>query len=109
MNFKEGYESPINLESRLCSEIIENEENEIVGRIKNILHIDIDKERLIEAINYDSKQYNKGYQNGFNSGFNKGYNDAIKKIKLKKECDKAYKDGYKAAKEEFKEALRALK
>lgn len=57
-----GYESPINI---IYGEINNKLENEVLTVIHN-LGIDVDKEELVRALQYDREQYQKGYRNGFN-------------------------------------------
>ena len=57
-----SYESPINI---IYGEINSKLENEVLTAIQNI-GIDVNKEELIRALQYDREQYQKGYENGFN-------------------------------------------
>ena len=55
------YESPINLiYGGLTTKITEDIDNAILTVIQK-LDIDVDKEELIKALNYDRDQYRKGY------------------------------------------------
>lgn len=54
------YESPIRLiESQLRTEV----ENEIFRAIQEV-GVDVDKDELIKALQYDRDQYQKGYEDG---------------------------------------------
>lgn len=58
------YESPINLiYGGLTTKITEDVDNTILTVIQQ-LNIDVDKEELIKALNYDRDQYRKGYMDG---------------------------------------------
>ena len=60
-----GYESPINLlTQQISTELNEDIEKQIYTAIKTI-GVDINKEELIKAINYDRNQYETGYKNGY--------------------------------------------
>lgn len=61
------WESPVNIYETI-SDMVENEmEGKIIVEIKKQLGIDINKEELIKALQYDRNQYDKGYQDGFNA------------------------------------------
>jgi hypothetical protein len=60
-----GYESPINLLTQISTELNEGIEKQIYTAIQTI-GVDINKEELIKAINYDRNQYEEGYKNGYN-------------------------------------------
>lgn len=62
MNNITGYESPIDI---IIGQMETNLENDIIQTIQKI-GIDINKEELIKAINYDRQQYSKGFENGYN-------------------------------------------
>lgn len=58
------YESPIQLiESQMRTEV----ENEIFRAIKEV-GVDVNKEELIKALQYDRHQYSKGYKDGYDDG-----------------------------------------
>ena len=62
------YKSPINLISQWVDEQIKEqnkqEENAIVAEITRKIGVDVDKDELIRALNYDRHQYEKGYADG---------------------------------------------
>lgn len=66
------YESPItvNYIDGIIKQIQENNELQIMQQIKTV--VDIDKEELIKALNYDRGQYNKGYADGYARGLEEG-------------------------------------
>lgn len=57
-----GYESPITV---IMGQMRMEQENNIYKLIRN-LGVDVDKEELIKALQYDRNQYEKGYINGYN-------------------------------------------
>lgn len=63
-----GYESPITLTAEKMR--IEQEEN--IFKAIQKFNINVNKEELIKALQYDRNQYEKGYCDG--------YNEAMKKI-----------------------------
>lgn len=63
-----GYNSPITLIATEIQTKIENDTLQAVQRYG----IDVDKDELMKALNYDRGQYDKGYRDG--------YNEAMKKI-----------------------------
>ena len=62
------YESPISIISQMVNEQIREvqnqEENAIVAEISKKIGVDVDKDELIRALNYDRHQYEKGYVDG---------------------------------------------
>ena len=69
-----GYESPITLKSMqdACHRITDSldlaTENYIVEVVRQI-GVDVDKERLFQALKNDRESYNKGYQHGLLDGY----------------------------------------
>ena len=64
------YEPPIEILKCVENSIKkENEfiENEVYSRILKV-GVNVDKEELIKALQYDREQYNKGYADGFEKG-----------------------------------------
>ena len=61
------YESPISI-LKIADSIIKEQnalyENNLIYEIRQTYHIDINKEELIRALQYDREQYEKGYQEG---------------------------------------------
>ena len=61
------YESPISI-TEITDNIIKEQneqfENDLMYQIRINYHIDVDKEQLIRALQYDHEQYEKGYQDG---------------------------------------------
>lgn len=61
------WESPVNIYETI-SDMVEKEiDGNIIVEIKKQLGIDINKDELIKALNYDRAQYDKGYLDGFNA------------------------------------------
>lgn len=64
------WESPINvmeIQDSFVSEIKEKTEEMVFTEIKRI-GIDVDKEELIKALQYDRGQYEKGHKDGYEFG-----------------------------------------
>ena len=61
------YESPISI-TEITNNIVKKQneqfENDLMYQIKQTYHINIDKDELIKALQYDREQYEKGYQDG---------------------------------------------
>ena len=66
MNPLDGYIPPITVYQTELQTAIENE---VMKSVKNI-GIDINKEELIEALEYDRDQYAKGYEAGYKRAIN---------------------------------------
>ena len=62
------YESPISIISQMVNEQIKEqqaqEETAIVAEITKKIGVDVDKDELIRALNYDRHQYDKGFADG---------------------------------------------
>lgn len=62
----EGYESPITGYIRQFSQqITEQRENAIVAQINEQIGVNVDKNELIRALNYDRNQFDEGYRKGY--------------------------------------------
>ena len=68
------WESPI---KTICDEMRTQFEGEVLKAVQRV-GIEVDKDQLIKALNYDRNQYAKGYKDG--------YDDAKKEIIHCKEC-----------------------
>lgn len=66
-----GYESPITM---IVGEMEAKMESDTMSVIQRY-GIDVNKEELIKALDYDRKQYEKGYQNGYAAGYEKAKED----------------------------------
>jgi flagellar biosynthesis/type III secretory pathway protein FliH len=64
------YDSPIKITTteQAVTELAGNVENEIYVRVKAAVNIDIDKDELIKALQYDRDQYNAGFRDGYAAG-----------------------------------------
>ena len=71
-----GYDSPITL---IASQMETKIENDVMSTIQRY-GIDINKEELIKALQYDRQQFDKGYQAGYKAGYEKAKTDLIKFI-----------------------------
>lgn len=66
-----GYSSPINVTEQIVSSALQKREQAIYEAVINTgISVDIDKEELIKALQYDRNQYERGYFAGFNNGLN---------------------------------------
>lgn len=73
-----GYESPIlGAIYQMVNNIQEQRDNAVVAQINEQIEMDVDKNELIRALNYDRNQFNEGYR--------KGYRDA------KEKCEEKYR------------------
>lgn len=61
------WESPINIYHTISDMVTEQIDEDIIVKVKKQLGVDINKDELIKAINYDRNQYEKGYQDGLNA------------------------------------------
>ena len=80
------YESPINMVYDAVNKNIkqyqDEVENKIVYEITERYAIDVNKDELIKALNYDRDQYNKGYADGKSAGYHEGYLAAMVEMGL---------------------------
>lgn len=59
------YESPIKvIIDDICSDAKKKEEDYIMECVHKI-GVDVDKDELVKALQYDRQQYDKGYEDGF--------------------------------------------
>lgn len=59
------YESPIEMiYGQIQSRVAEDLDNHIYKAVRNV-GINVDKEELIRALNYDRDQYQKGFEDGY--------------------------------------------
>lgn len=56
------WESPI----KVYEQITEDRENHIMATIRQ--YVEVDKDELIRALNYDRNQYEKGFEDGYLKG-----------------------------------------
>ena len=60
------WESPIKVYEDVAREIVLEKENHIMQTIRQ--YVDVDKDELIRALNYDRNQYEKGFEDGYLKG-----------------------------------------
>lgn len=72
-----GYESPITM---IASQIETKVEGDVLQAVQRV-GIDVNKEELLKALQYDREQYNKGYHDGYVEGYAKAIEDCIAKLK----------------------------
>ena len=72
-----GYESPIRM---IVSEMETQMEADTMSVIQRY-EIDVDKEELIKALNYDREQYDKGFREGYNKGYEQAIEFVISQIR----------------------------
>ena len=76
------YESPITkVIQQVEQDVIRQEEDALVCEVSRKIGFDIDKDRLIKALQYDSDQYDKGYLDGLRCNFNSTLNAMRAKVK----------------------------
>lgn len=62
------YNSPIDkIIGEMQSQLVKNEEGQLMVQVTQTVGYDIDKDELIKALNYDRQQYEKGYEDGLNA------------------------------------------
>ena len=67
------YKSPIKI---ITGQIKTNYEDAIYSAVQNV-GINVDREELLKALEYDRGQYDKGWEEGFHDGFVHGLEIAI--------------------------------
>ena len=66
-----AYDSPITL---IAGQLETKIENDVMSTIQRY-GIDVNKEELLKALNYDRQQFDAGYQKGFEAGYQKAKNE----------------------------------
>ena len=73
INTLDGWESPVTIVTESLhkamtkfNKVMDNKTMEAIVKVG----IDVDKDELIKAMQYDRDQYSKGYTNGYNAGYN---------------------------------------
>ena len=103
------YESPINIINDSIDDMVltleKNLEGEIVARARMELGIDIDRDGLISALNYDRGQYELGYEEGYKAGFSRAKAYFLKLVndKIADEIEKVIINGEEAENDESRE------
>lgn len=80
------YESPIKLKwedvAEDCKNALYDQINDaIVIKVRSVMGMDIDKEELAKALEYDRDQYYTGYDEGYNDGHIVGAAEALNMLK----------------------------
>jgi hypothetical protein len=66
----EGYESPITMITNdIAKSVAETYDNNVMKAVWSI-GIEVDKDGLVKALQYDREQYETGYRNGFEAAYN---------------------------------------
>ena len=74
-----NYESPISIAiAKMQDENNEQLENECMLVIKEKIGIDVNKDELIKALNYDRAQYEKGFRDGLSKAYHHNHGHWIK-------------------------------
>lgn len=60
------WESPIKVYEDVAREIVLEKENHIMQTIRQ--YVEVDKDELIRALQYDRNQYEKGFEDGYLKG-----------------------------------------
>ena len=77
-----NYESPITkVIQQVEQDLFRQEEDALILEVNRKIGFDIDKDRLIKALQYDSDQYHKGYKDGLKDNFNHNLESIRAKIK----------------------------
>lgn len=66
------YRPPVTVVEQLCNQLSQDVERAVCAAVLEV-GIEVDKEELIKALNYDRGQYKKGETAGWNKGFREGY------------------------------------
>jgi len=63
------YESPITMYiNHVTNQVIEERDNAVVGMVSEQIGLNIDKEELLKALQYDRDQFEAGYRKGYFAG-----------------------------------------
>ena len=88
-DYIKGWKTPVEITfQRISRDIQEKEDAYIIEEIRNI-GVNVNKEELIKALNYDRQQYSQGYKNGYKDGYAKGIDDCLARLKelISEVCD----------------------
>lgn len=58
------YQSPISIYETAMQTVMEQKENAIVAKVQTALGVQVGKEELLRALQYDRGQYEAGYKDG---------------------------------------------
>ena len=84
-----GYRSPIDISYRksISQKLREEAENYFMGEIQMV--VNVDKDELLKALEYDRNQYEKGYETGYAKGVEDGFE--LARLRMKK-CLKEWEE-----------------
>lgn len=71
------YDSPVNIIQIISDEIKQKADSDLKDAMFTVLHkrcIDIDEEKLVQAITADKKRYEEAYRRGYEAGRRDEYN-----------------------------------
>lgn len=71
------YDSPVNIIETVYNEIKQKADSDLKDAMFTVLHkrgIDIDEEKLVQAITADRKRYEEAYRRGYEAGRRDEYN-----------------------------------
>ena len=71
-----SYESPINIIQSVQQQITTDMDNQILKAVMEC-NINVDKDELLKALEYDRGQYDKGYSDGFLEGRKKAKEEIL--------------------------------
>lgn len=72
------YDSPVNIIEIICDEIKQKTDSDIKDAMFSVLHrrgIDIDEEKLVQAIAADRKRYEEAYRRGNEDGYKRALDE----------------------------------
>lgn len=60
------YKSPVMVLETFMDSVLEERDDKLVAILRSKIDVDVDKDELIRALQYDRDQYNAGYKDGRN-------------------------------------------
>ena len=78
-----GYQSPIGVYETYAFEEVRNLQDELILQNVAMMGVEVDKDELLKALQYDRDQYECGYKAGFADGTNKAVMDTIQMIRTR--------------------------
>lgn len=87
------YKSPIEkIYGEIQTQMVQEDENMVMKAIRKV-GVNVDKEELIKALQYDRNQYTKGYEDGKNDVFDKVKAEIEEIVKTEANQDKKWASG----------------
>lgn len=80
-----NYESPVSIQRFVEQAVQEKHEAEtktICTMITEKIHVEVDKERLLKALQFDREQYHTGYHDGYRMGLMAGEQNALNRMRM---------------------------